>query len=180
MCSFHGSCFHCGRAGHKREVCKARRAEQLQTTNGGSRKPSHRGSGSGSGNGGGNLPTGRFTHALVTIGQPRRRVNQVGGETPYEIWCSDTGATCHMTNDDTYMTNFEEYDEVITSAFGNEARVLGYGSLELALFIPGYKYVVVNLTSVAYCPDLKINLLSGHSAALPNHVHVNTTRDHMT
>ncbi|CAN0504734.1 unnamed protein product, partial [Discosporangium mesarthrocarpum] len=164
MCSFHGSCFHCGRAGHKREVCKTRRAGQLQTTNGGSRKPSHRGAGSGSGNGGGNLPTGRFTHALVTIGQPRRRVNQVGGETPYEIWCSDTRATCYMTNDDADMTNFEECDEVITSAFGNEARVLGYGSLELALFTPGYKYVVVNLTSVAYCPDLKINLLSGHSA----------------
>ncbi|CAM9399922.1 unnamed protein product, partial [Discosporangium mesarthrocarpum] len=133
MCSFHGPCFHCGRAGHKKEVCKARKAGQAQMTNGGSRQPSNRCGGLGSGN----------------------------GETPYEIWCSDTGATCHMTNDDAYMTNFEECDEVITSAFGNEARVLGYGSLELAHFIPGYKYVVVNLTSVAYYPDLKINLLSG-------------------
>ena len=80
-----------------------------------------------------------------------------------DIWCYDTGASIHVTNNRDLLSN---YRPVVSSVMvGNtETTILGYGELTVTptKSLDGSTFP---LKHIAYCPGFHINLISAERAA---------------
>ena len=75
-------------------------------------------------------------------------------------WCVDSGASKHMTNDETLLSEMKYYDEPKPVILGDKSAVLshGEGKLRLKALHPNDTYI--SLEEVLYVPKLMKNLLS--------------------
>ena len=77
-------------------------------------------------------------------------------------WIIDSGATCHMYNDQSVFVKYEELETPlrVTLGDGYEVDAIGNGIVVLTNQLPGGKYQKCNLHHVLHVPRLSYNLLS--------------------
>ena len=75
-------------------------------------------------------------------------------------WCIDSGASSHMTNDETLLNEIKYYDEPTPVTLGDKSIVMAHaeGKLRLKALHPDRTYI--SLERVLYVPKLMKNLLS--------------------
>jgi transposase InsO family protein len=87
-----------------------------------------------------------------------------------DIWYIDSGATSHMSNDESFFKTLEKRKmRDVTVANGQSAKVLGIGTGELHCLNGKNEAVQVCLENVLYVPDLTENLLSVKRLAKTGH-----------
>ena len=75
-------------------------------------------------------------------------------------WIGDSGASCHMTNDDNGMFDWSKIDEEITIGNGKPMKATKVGSLRLETVQKDGKMRSFTMTNVKYVPDLYCKLFS--------------------
>ena len=82
-------------------------------------------------------------------------------------WIVDSGATCHMCNDQKLFKNFEplEKSQEVTLGDGHALEATGQGTVPLEMTLPDAKTKRCVLHSVLYVPKLSYNLLSATKAS---------------
>jgi transposase InsO family protein len=87
-----------------------------------------------------------------------------------DVWYIDSGATSHMSNDESFFKTLEKRKmRDVTVANGESAKVLGIGTGELHCLNGKDEAVKVCLENVLYVPDLTENLLSVKRLAKTGH-----------
>jgi transposase InsO family protein len=87
-----------------------------------------------------------------------------------DVWYIDSGATSHMSNDESFFKTLEKRKmRDVTVANGESAKVLGIGRGELHCLNGKDEAVKVCLENVLYVPDLTENLLSVKRLAKTGH-----------
>jgi transposase InsO family protein len=87
-----------------------------------------------------------------------------------DVWYIDSGATSHMSNDESFFKTLEKRKmRDVTVANGESAKVLGIGRGELHCLNGKDEAVKVCLEDVLYVPDLTENLLSVKRLAKTGH-----------
>ena len=76
------------------------------------------------------------------------------------IWLGDSGASCHMTNDDAGMFECRQYQSMIQIGNGKSILSPKIGNQKLLVVQKDGTTVQVVLHDVKFVPDLCINLLS--------------------
>ena len=82
-------------------------------------------------------------------------------------WIVDSGATCHMSNDEEQFSDFRRFDKPKQVALGDgrELEAVGQGTVYLSMNLPEGKTCQRKLRDVLYVPRLSYNLLSVSKAA---------------
>ena len=77
-------------------------------------------------------------------------------------WIIDSGATCHMCNDKTLFTSFENPDkpQEVSLGDGHVSKAVAQGVVLLEMKLPGGKTRKCKLVDVLYVPKLSYSLLS--------------------
>ena len=76
------------------------------------------------------------------------------------IWLGDSGASCHMTNDDAGMFDCRKYQSMITIGNGKSVLSPKIGKQKLLVIQKDGRTVQIVLHDVMFVPDLRINLFS--------------------
>ena len=76
------------------------------------------------------------------------------------IWCVDSGATSHMTNDQKFFDEYTTIKSSIEVADGKKAAVLGKGTGVIQCRLRSDEIQFLLLKDVLYVPSLIENLLS--------------------
>jgi len=77
-----------------------------------------------------------------------------------DIWIGDSGASCHMTNDDTGMFDCTKIDEDITIGNGKPMKATKLGKIQAEIIQQDGSTRQVTLTNVKYIPELWCKLFS--------------------
>lgn len=82
-------------------------------------------------------------------------------------WYVDSGATSHMTNNHSVLTNYQEFEHHQVIIVGNSERLMavGQGSVRVTSTLNDGEHVEFTLAEVWYVPDLVGNLLSVRAAS---------------
>lgn len=76
-------------------------------------------------------------------------------------WILDGGANTHVVNDTRWFKEFHKFKlSVATADDGNTLEIQGGGSAELHLTSPDGDDIVLELSRVAYAPNVRCNILS--------------------
>ena len=77
-------------------------------------------------------------------------------------WIVDSGATCHMCNDQTAFSKMEELvsSDKATLGDGSSLKVMGEGTVNTEMILPDGSSSECALQKVLYVPDLAYNLVS--------------------
>ena len=96
---------------------------------------------------------------LMTMNQ-KPTIKKLSEYTP-DTWIADTGASCHITNEDTgmYDTMLLKND-YITVADEREVKAIKIGKLDMMVLQENGERTKVTLTNVKYVPDLAVKLFS--------------------
>ena len=77
------------------------------------------------------------------------------------IWIADTGASCHMTNNDTGMYDIKiPKEDYITVANNQELKVVKIGKIDMIAKQENGREVKFTLSNVKYIPELAVKLFS--------------------
>ena len=128
-----GSCWVCGKAGHKAQECRHRKDQTVTRTN--------------------QAHVHEFDDNLVAVVTETNMVSNVKG------WWIDTGATRHICGDKNLFSEYKHMDDGEKLHMGNSSasNVEGKGNV-LLKFTSGK---VVTLTDVLHVPEIRKNLVSG-------------------
>ena len=128
-----GSCWVCGKAGHKAQECRHRKDQTVTRTN--------------------QAHVHEFDDNLVAVVIETNMVSNVKG------WWIDTGATRHICGDKNLFSEYKHMDDGEKLYMGNSSasNVEGKGNV-LLKFTSGK---VVTLTDVLHVPEIRKNLVSG-------------------
>ncbi|UZJ57454.1 hypothetical protein CBS101457_006774 [Exobasidium rhododendri] len=76
-------------------------------------------------------------------------------------WIFDSGATTHATSQiEVFSSLSKTVEDPLKTAGGGELPIIGRGTVKIRCRIEDNKYNVIELKNVAYCPGIKVNLLS--------------------
>ena len=127
-----GSCWVCGKAGHKAQECRHRKDQTVTRTN--------------------QAHVHEFDDNLVVVVTETNMVSNVKG------WWIDTGATRHICGDKNLFSEYKHMDDGEKLYMGNSfaSNVEGKGNV-LLKFTSGK---VVTLTDVLHVPEIRKNLVS--------------------
>ena len=75
-------------------------------------------------------------------------------------WCVDSGASKHMTNDESLLSNIKYFDEPRPVTLGDKRSVMSHGQGKLRLRALHPNNTFISLEEVLYVPKLMKNLLS--------------------
>jgi hypothetical protein len=84
--------------------------------------------------------------------------NNLGKST--HIWIADSGASCHLTNDDTAMYNCQKVHERICVGDGREILATKQGSILVEVHQCNGTKTLTSIKNCKYVPDLQTNLFS--------------------
>ena len=128
-----GSCWVCGKAGHKAQECRHRKDQTVTRTN--------------------QAHVHEFDDNLVAVVTETNMVSNVKG------WWIETGATRHICGDKNLFSKYKHMDDGEKLYMGNSSasNVEGKGNV-LLKFTSGK---VVILTNVLHVPEIRKNLVSG-------------------
>ena len=128
-----GSCWVCGKVGHKAQECRHRKDQTVTRTN--------------------QAHVHEFDDNLVAVVTETNMVSNVKG------WWIDTGATRHICDDKNLFSEYKHMDDGEKLYMGNSSasKVEGKGNV-LLKFTSGK---VVTLTDVLHVPEIRKNLVSG-------------------
>ena len=128
-----GSCWVCGKVGHKAQECRHRKDQTVTRTN--------------------QAHVHEFDDNLVAVVTETNMVSNVKG------WWIDTGATRHICGDKNLFSEYKHMDDGEKLYMGNSSasKVEGKGNV-LLKFTSGK---VVTLTDVLHVPEIRKNLVSG-------------------
>ena len=128
-----GSCWVCGKAGHKAQECRHRKDQTVTRTN--------------------QAHVHEFDDNLVAVVTETNMVSNVKG------WWIDTGATRHICGDKNLFSEYKHMDDGEKLYMGNSSasNVEGKGNVPLK-FTSGK---VVTLTDVLHVPEIRKILVSG-------------------
>ena len=82
-------------------------------------------------------------------------------------WILDSGATCHMCNQETLFSDFQRLQKTLNVVLGDgrSLQAIGQGSVVLEMKLPNGKNKACTLHNVLLAPSLAYNLLSVTSAS---------------
>jgi hypothetical protein len=84
-----------------------------------------------------------------------------GKQVKSSMWIVDSGANICIVNNKNLFTDFRALEyEIGTADDGNGIQVLGGGKVTLTLCVDGEETADLNLTTVAYAPSARCNILS--------------------
>jgi hypothetical protein len=148
---FKGNCNHCGKQGHKAFQCpdKAKEGNGKGNSNNGSGKNKFRGKCNHCGKQGhreancwakngkpdsANTATDNAAteHVLAAIDN-EFAFKADGSKLTKDTWIGDTGASCHMTNDDTGMYEVKTIDDEITVGNGKPMKATKIGKIKMEI-----------------------------------------------
>ena len=143
-------CYHCWKPGHIKRNCRIRIAEEKKAKSGRTehsqkanravlRDPS--------------VSDDDGDALIVSHALAARATNN---------WIVDSGATCHMTNDEEQFSDFRRFDKPKQVALGDgrELEAVGQGTVYLTVNLPKGKTCQRKLHDVLYVPRLSYSLLS--------------------
>ena len=82
--------------------------------------------------------------------------------TNHQLWCPDTGATHHITNNRSSFYSYQESDNLLPVVTGGGGvKPEGFGDVVIRAKVGDGEHRAVTLHSVLYIPQFPINLLSG-------------------
>ena len=90
---------------------------------------------------------------MSTIGAKARRIDET-------IWLADTGASCHMTNNDEGMFDCKNISTPIRVGSGKTLMAIKIGKLKRTVVSKNGSSQVIVLQEVKYVPELWVNLFS--------------------
>ena len=140
--SFKGTCHNCGIYGHKSTECRKPKNynHNKERTNGNKTQES---------------ADLAFNHLDVGL------LNNEKKDIWANYWIADSGATSHLTNDDTYLYDVEtSKDDKITIGDGSKMTVVKKGKLKVKTTDEQGKDICIELHDVKYVPELWCNLFS--------------------
>lgn len=127
-------CYKCGRKGHKAKDCRARVEHNQVAKEIGVEEDSAQGC---------------FEFEAYNIRDDK-----------FDVWCIDSGATSHMSYDDSLFIEIDyECKGIVKLADNKEINVEGIGTVELNLILNNRK-TYFKLYKTLYIPDLKSHLIS--------------------
>ena len=144
-----GKCYHCGKVGHFKRDC--RKFAQLQGTPGSGKHSAHKA--------GADYAEGSDSEAMMVI--------HAQSATTRGSWIIDSGATCHMCNDEQFFVNLNSLrkPQEVTLGDGHVLEAIGEGTVPLRLCLPGGGTKKCDLQKVLFVPKLSYNLLSVSKAS---------------
>lgn len=128
-------CFYCGKKGHIKRDCNKRKRDQASSGSGGRHQPGQYSA---------IALTASTASAPTSGGQPTR-------------WVLDTGASRHLTSDQSILLNARPVDEDITITFGNGGTGKATAVGEVLLSTP---HATFHLSDVLCIPEATENLIS--------------------
>lgn len=75
-------------------------------------------------------------------------------------WLVDSGATSHMTNDNSFLTTLKNFNVKVYLANGSHVSATGIGGGYLQCSLPAGQEQIIQLSDVLYVPELEGGLLS--------------------
>ena len=133
---FNGRCNYCGRYGHKAAECYKKQRDSQARNQNNKRQSSKQ--------------DDKATVVLMGVDNPENKMEN--------MWIGDTGASCHMTNDDTNMYDVQTINETIETA-GEPSRATKIGKLDLMMY-QGLQKITITLEKVKYIPRSSYKLFS--------------------
>ncbi|GAA5965897.1 hypothetical protein JCM10213_002738, partial [Rhodosporidiobolus nylandii] len=139
---------------------------RLGRTGGGGGGNGRGGRGNGGGNGGGRSriaaaaaqDDGDLSDGVTHLSIAATTVKPGFSHSP-EAWFVDSCATRSIAHDRASFSAYEKLDESISTAAGDEMKVIGKGNVELTVVVSG-KEEKLTLTGVYHVPSSSFNLLS--------------------
>ena len=128
-----GSCWVCGKAGHKAQECRHQKDQTVTRTN--------------------QAHVHEFDDNLVVVVTETNMVSNVKG------WWIDTGATRHICGDKNLFSEYKHMDDGEKLYMGNSSASNVEGKGNVLLKFTSRK--VVTLTDVSHVPKIRKNLVSG-------------------
>jgi hypothetical protein len=136
-------CFHCGKKGHlKRDCFKWKREQAFMRQGKQNKKPGPRG-------------------AVALTAYTARSASNHGGNRQFTRWVLDTGASKHLTSDESILLNKRPLDEDIVITFGNGGTGKATVKGDVLLHTP---YAAFHIKDVLHIPEAMENLLSVRGA----------------
>lgn len=114
------------------------------------------------------LPTLHVTRSNVLVDAPQAReansmmLTHNGDQSVrHDDWILDGGANTHVVNDRGWFTDFYDFNlTVATADDGNTLEIQGGGSVEICLENSNGMDTILELSRVAYAPNVRCNILS--------------------
>lgn len=143
-------CYHCGKRGHIKRNCRVRIAEEKTTTSGRT-EPSQKA----------NRAALRDS-SVSDDDEDALVVSHALAANATNHWIVDSGATCHMCNNERQFSDFRKFDmpQQVALGDGHELEAVGRGTVYLTLNLPEGKTCRRKLRDVLCVPRLAYNLVS--------------------
>ena len=135
---FRGKCYHCGKTGHKKSNCWDLHGKPDQA----------------------NVATTSHGNAEVTLCMNEVTMKAKEMNMDEWTWIGDSGASCHMTNNDTGMYEVQTIQDEITIGNGKPLIATKIGKLKVDIMQKDGSSMEVTLTGVKYVPNLFCKLFS--------------------